>query len=446
MILTSQPPAEPRAASPGPAAGMGRDRTDALILDAVMKQALVTTRSLGRAGLTVSLAGAIGTSEKLRPPSFSSRWAHSSVLLPSFVADADEYARGVIELVEREPTAVVIPLSDESISSLRPWRSTIERHSRLALASEAALEFATDKRRTLELAAELGLCVPRTTVIDSVAQLIPALAEIGCPAVVKPAVPWSRERGGRRFFPREVLDEAEAVAVADELCKGGAGGLLVQELATGGRETVCFFRVGGQVLATFALAYLRTTPVLGGASVLRESIALPSDTGLAALELVEAMDIEGYSEVEFRRDSSGRPLLMEVNARLSGSLELAVRAGVDFPLMAWKWASGRPVEKLDGYRTGVRLRWLAGDASWLMENLQRHGRPDSVPRGKAFAAFVGEFFRRDSYDFFDRKDMRPAVVEIKRLVSRVSPADTGGPPRPDTPGDPTGSTKRRRTS
>ena len=50
---------------------------------------------------------------------------------------------------------------------------------------------------------------------------------------------------------------------------------------------------------------------------------MPSDSKAAAVSLIDAIDLEGYSHVEFRRDADGRPLLMEVNARLSGSIELA---------------------------------------------------------------------------------------------------------------------------
>jgi len=80
---------------------------------------------------------------------------------------------------------------------------------------------------------------------------------------------------------------------------------------------------------------------------------------------VGAIGLDGYSEVEFRRGADGTPLLMEVNPRLSQSVELAVRAGVDFPRMQLEWARGGRVEPVRTYRTGVRLGWLAGEARLL---------------------------------------------------------------------------------
>jgi len=57
---------------------------------------------------------------------------------------------------------------------------------------------------------------------------------------------------------------------------------------------------------------------------------MPRDSRRAAVSLIEAIGLEGYSHVEFRCDAEGHPLLMEVNARLSGSIELASRSGSTF--------------------------------------------------------------------------------------------------------------------
>ncbi len=62
------------------------------------------------------------------------------------------------------------------------------------------------------------------------------------------------------------------------------------------------------------------------------------------MRLVKAIGLDGLCEVEFRRDLSNHPYLMEINARLAGTIENAVRAGVDFPLLLWQWATGQPVD------------------------------------------------------------------------------------------------------
>ena len=105
------------------------------------------------------------------------------------------------------------------------------------------------------------------------------------------------------------------------------------------------FIVDGEILASCGHVAHRTSPPLGGASVMRESIPIPQDIYASAVRLATAIGMQGVCEVEFRRDADDRPLLMEINARLAGTIENAVHSGVDFPLMIWQWATGLPVDR-----------------------------------------------------------------------------------------------------
>src|SRR5690349_10474018 len=100
------------------------------------------------------------------------------------------------------------------------------------------------------------------------------------------------------------------------------------------------------------------------------------------------MDLEGCSMVEFRRDREGRPVLMEVNPRMGGSVSLAMRAGVNFPQLAFDWQAGRALQLFAGYRTGVRLRWLGGDILNLRAAYVMQGHPDVPSRRAATTRFV----------------------------------------------------------
>jgi predicted ATP-grasp superfamily ATP-dependent carboligase len=177
--------------------------------------------------------------------------------------------------------------------------------------------------------------------------------------------------------------------------------------------------VGGDVRAYCGHVAHRTSPQLGGASVMRESLQPSPDIYDAAVSLVKAIGLEGVCEVEFRRDAAGRPLLMEVNARLAGTIENAVHSGVDFPMMIWLWATGQPVPKLAGYKTGVRTRWLHGDMRWLHDNFRRAGRPDSVSVPASLWAFGSEFARTLHYDCFSWRDPGPFAAELRNSAALV---------------------------
>jgi predicted ATP-grasp superfamily ATP-dependent carboligase len=373
-------------------------------------------RALGRAGLKVALVETRDESPSI--PSFRSAYATSHAVMPSIRMRPDAYAEGVLELLERQPSTVLLPTQDGSIAALRPHRARIEARTTLALASEASLCVANDKTKTLELAEQLDIRTPRSTIIGKPNEVVDALAHTGLPAVIKPAQSWVwGDIAGSRILAREVMSTREAIAGCNEMFDAGTTTVSVQEYVTGRREALYVFYAEGTIWAEFALLAHRMSPVLGGFGVVRESIAIPEDLKTATNSIIEAADVEGMSEVEFRRDGAGHPVLMEINARLPGTLELATRAGVNFPQYLWDWGSGEPLKPFEGsYKVGVRLRYLYGDIQWLQENLRRHGRPESVSPLKALGMFSSEFFQGDAYDYVDVHDLRPAIVAAARTV------------------------------
>src|SRR5256885_16740470 len=118
---------------------------------------------------------------------------------------------------------------------------------------------------------------------------------------------------------------------------------------------------------------------------MRETIEPPDDVLRDAERLVSEIGLDGYSEVEFRRDARGRPLLMEVNPRLSQSVEVATRAGVDFPRMQLEWARGGRIPEAPTAAIGVRVGWLAGDLR-LLVGAFAGSPPPRPPRGRTLKA------------------------------------------------------------
>ena len=392
-------------------------RFDVLILDAEYKQSLASARSLGKAGLRVALGVSSSEYEPGTPlPAFLSRYSARNTVLPSYAGDGAEYAAAVLAFVRENPVPVVLPTGDASISALVPHRKELaELGATLAVAPDSVLEIANDKDRTLEIARELGIAQPKSMRIDAVGDLDAVMAEFEFPFVLKPTISWTGQAADR-IFPVEVIDKAEALEATQRFLEAGAA-VLAQQWASGRREGVSLFIDHGEILATCGHVAYRTSPVLGGASVMRESITPPADIHTAAVRLAGAVGMEGPCEVEFRRDAQGKPLLMEINARLAGTIENAIRSGVDFPLMLWQWAAGKPITRFDSYRVGVRTRWLRGDMRWLRDNWRASGRPDTVSRPRALWIFGSEFTRTRYYDYFDRHDLRPAMAELRSMTA-----------------------------
>ena len=126
--------------------------------------------------------------------------------------------------------------------------------------------------------------------------------------------------------------------------------------------------------------------------------------------------------VEYRiEEGTGEPLLMEVNGRFWGSLQLATDSGVNFPRLLAEIALGS-TPRAPTYREGVAVRWWMGD---LLRTLRVFkGRPKGFPgrfpsRWSAIRDLLGRQPAGTRNEVLRREDPWPAVAEILKGVTRL---------------------------
>jgi predicted ATP-grasp superfamily ATP-dependent carboligase len=392
-----------------------RDQLAALVLDGDMRAGLVAVRSLTRAGRPV---GVVATRRNPPPVAVASRFPRLRVVLPHYQQDEGAYVAALLDLLRRHPAQVLLAMHDGTVEVLRKHRDELASRSALALAPEPALQMAVDKRSSLQVAGALGIAVPCGMTVTELAQVDAAARVAGFPCVVKPAVSWAAASSNvGRLQCASALNATELRTAVEHMLVAGAPAL-VQQWLPGRREAVHLMFAQGEFWARVCVVADRTAPALGGNAALRRTVPLIEDSVAAAERLVRELSLEGYSEVEFRRDADGVPVLMEINPRLSASVETAVRAGVDFPLLLQDWAVGAPLRRVDGYRVGVRLRWLGGDLRWMRESWRAPGRPDVPGVGRALGTVLTDTLRPSAYDYLDLGDPWPAVQAVTNVLGR----------------------------
>jgi len=114
---------------------------------------------------------------------------------------------------------------------------------------------------------------------------------------------------------------------------------------------------------------------------------------------------------------------MEINARLWGSLQLAIDAGVDFPNALVALALGQPLPILPAPRLGGRTVWELGELDHAIALARREAAardlPPDVPTGWG-AAWRALCDRRcsDRSEVFRWSDPKPFVTEAWRWLRR----------------------------
>jgi predicted ATP-grasp superfamily ATP-dependent carboligase len=277
----------------------------------------------------------------------------------------------VSELVQRWAVDVLLPISDESLLAVLASRERFAAVS-IPFADLGVFTRAADKAEVTRLAEAVGIAVPEQVLLRTSTDIVGSpLDEMAYPLVVKPArsvvgAPGARLKVGVRY----ARDPDELTKVLRSL-PAEAFPVLLQRRVVGPGIGAFFLIWNGAVLARFAHRRIREKPPTGGVSVCCESIAPDPSVFDRAERLLAALGWSGPAMVEFKQErSTGRFYLMEINGRFWGSLQLAIDAGMDFPVRLVAAALGEHVIP-EGYRTGVRMRWWWGEVDHLVAQLLR---------------------------------------------------------------------------
>ena len=390
-----------------------------LVTDGEQRAALASVRSLGRAGFEVRVCSA-----RNRSLAGASRYARTHTRVPDALDDPVGFRRAVEDLIGQSQIDVLLPVTEQSLRALLPARLD-QQGVKVPFPAADVFRRISDKARLLEAAAALGLAVPEQRVLSRPGdRQALSRASLRFPLVVKPSRSVSETDGGTvKLSVGYAANWAELETQLAPLPLQ-AYPILLQQRVVGPGIGVFLLVWNGEVLATFAHRRLREKPPSGGVSVYRESV--PAEPALVAKagELLRHFGWQGLAMVEFKLDARTRtPFLMEVNARLWGSLQLAIDAGVDFPALLVRAALDEHPAPVTTYRTGIRSRWWWGDVDHLIARL-RHSKadldlpPDAPNRWRAVGDFLTLWRPGDRNEILRFDDPWPFVQETVDWLRR----------------------------
>lgn len=345
----------------------------AIITDGLWRKSLSAIRSLGRKGYTVCVAG-----DSVFVTGFWSRYATTCLRVPNAKDASKIFGEKLVHYLQTaklDSRPIIFPMEDATLLWLSEQRTTVSAYADFLIPSEDALEVAQSKSKTIALANYLGLPAPATYSFDLYDAFASKLQEI-------------RNGGTRERYVVKPIRGSGSIGLIYLGSKEPAdwhahwnqyGPLMIQERlnTTGAGLGVSLLMDNeGQCVASFAHERIKQYPNSGGPSTQRIAIHNPELVRMS-IQLLRALDWRGVAMVEWKTDiTTGSPLLMEINPRFWGSLELAVRAGVDFPYLYAQCAAGKTIEQVHTYDVGCRCRWLIpGDLLryWTQNSSEREG-------------------------------------------------------------------------
>jgi predicted ATP-grasp superfamily ATP-dependent carboligase len=366
--------------------------------------ALGLVRSLGRRGIAVLLV--IQRGEHILAA--FSRYATRVLHCP----DNDSYVDFLLRAAHNQNLRgwLLLPTTDETVGLVARSSEKLSTQYTLTTPPWTTIERVCNKRFLYQLAGTLGIDRPWTFCPASIEEL--ELLDCQFPMIIKPA---HREASNALTLAKawQVNSRRELLARYKEARRFMASELLmIQEVVPGGGEAQFSYAAlcsEGQVLASVVARRTRQFPLdFGRASSYVETIEDPG-LGKAATRLLNAVRMTGLVEVEFKRDSSGRYKLLDVNPRVWTWHMLCARAGVDFPYLLWLLARGESFPRPQAV-PGVWWMHLSADLPMALQEI-RAGR-------LSLKTYVTSLFRVQESAVFAIDDPLPGLLEIPIFIYR----------------------------
>lgn len=254
-------------------------------------------------------------------------------------ADAWDYATGMRDLIVKHAPDLVLPTVQDELPQVAVLAQALDRSSDAASAvpgpfpdavgpvltpDPGPAAIAADKLLTMLALDGAGVPVPRFALPTDFGGVAEALAWARGPIVLKPRV----SRGGRGVRLVESPADLTGTAGTDETAWSALdASWIVQSFAPGTEYCPQLYRprtgTGTITAVVLEKTELKQGRVGNAAAVVRPRAGTLPDVEHVARRAVEALGLTGPADLDIRRDTTGAPLVLEVNGRFGANSDHA---------------------------------------------------------------------------------------------------------------------------
>jgi predicted ATP-grasp superfamily ATP-dependent carboligase len=265
---------------------------------------------------------------------------------------------------------VIFPTDDETVYFLAKNKKQLENYFVITTPIWEVTKYTYNKKLTYQLAAELGIPIPRTYFPDKPDDF--KQFDLVFPFIIKPAIvkKFYNVFGKKVFVVNDEKELTEFYQRASKVIP--KEDILFQEYIPGGsavQYSFCPMFKDRKVSTRIMARRLRQHPMdFGHASTFVETVKIPEleETGV---KFLKAINYYGIAEIEYMQDPrDGQFKLLEVNPRLWGWHSISRKAGVNLPYHLYQDIIGRNFEG-NGYAEGVKWVRMITDIPTVLKEI-----------------------------------------------------------------------------
>jgi len=248
---------------------------------------------------------------------------------------------------------------DEKIKYYITQNKSKFRKISFALPDIQSYEIAYQKNLSIKFAEELGIPIPRIFEYEGVDDLIKFKNRFtGKPLVVKGQGGVSSMQVRYAFDMSQLTDYFNEIRHLEDRVRGVNLNPIIQEYIGGPTYLTQTISQNGKVKSIVSHKKIREWPLTGGVTTRAITIDEPKLEDYAT-RMLEALNWHGEAGFEWKySQDTDEFYFIEMNPRFEGSLDITVKAGVNFPLMLIKIMNDE--ELVGDYNSvkGLHYRWF----------------------------------------------------------------------------------------
>ncbi len=377
-----------------------------------MENSLSVVRSLGRRGISVSVASLP------RCGAFYSRYIDKKYVIPAGTS-REAYFRELLlgENSEQHHGSIVQACDDAAIEFIIENHQQLSQHYRLDVHKPELQKAMLDKQETLRMAKEAGIGIPEFWNIDSLEDIAQIEDEITFPAIIKPIHShlFQKAFDGKKLI--QINNKAELNEQAALVVEKGLE-FMISELIPGPdtQNSSYYTHIDdeGNELFKFTKYVIRRDPPNFGGACCHGTQWLPETAALGE-KFFRAIGFTGLANIEFKQDPrDGTLKVIECNMRYTAGQELVTRSGVDIPYLIYQYLTDNKQPVVTDYKQGMQY-WYPREDFRSFRQLAARGE-------LSFGGWLKSVLHIPTvFPYFRLQDPMPSLVLLKAWVSDYLP-------------------------
>jgi len=343
-----------------------------------------------------------------------SRWVYEYHMILEFITQPESLLDLLEQHSQRWNRWVVLANSDEAVTVLSRNREHLERWYRVIAPPWEVISNLLRKDLTYNKARVLGIDTPHS--YGNATLEVAAHTDIAFPVVVKPVEsrPFVLRFGVKLFVAH---NRTELLRCIQELQSLGLRAQIF-DLVPGPDDLFYNYSVYidryGEPVAELTMRKLRKSPPFFGVCRVAET-ARVTHLRKPTLELLRYIGWRGMANAEYKLDPrDGRYRLMDINGRCFLMQGLAWRAGVNYPLLAWRESVLN--ENVSASPNGWNGVWIH-----LLDDLY-YGTFFRNVEHLSLQQYIAPYRRPKTYAVWSANDPKPFLMQCYQAIRKAASA------------------------